>query len=57
MFSKTLISLACLFLMLFGLLLAIQEQRYTLFILGVIAYCLCALSESLCSLFKKLRQS
>ena len=57
MFSKSLISLACLFIMLFGLLLAIQDQRYTLFILGVIAYCLCALSESLCSLFKKLRQS
>ncbi len=53
MFSKTIISLAFLAIMLLGLVLAIQDQQYTLFAIGMGGYFLSAISPSLCKLFKK----
>lgn len=57
MFTKTIFSLAFLFLMLFGLILAIRDQEYALFTIGLIGYFLMAISSNLCKDFKKLGSS
>lgn len=57
MFTKTILSLAFLFLMLFGLILAIRGQGYVLFTIGLIGYFLMAISSNLCKDFKKLGSS
>ena len=57
MFTKTIFSLAFLFVMLFGLILAIRDQQYVLFIIGLIGYFLMAISSNLCKDFKKLGSS
>jgi len=57
MFTKTIFSLAFLFLMLFGLILAIRDQGYVLFTIGLIGYFLMAISSHLCKDFKKLGSS
>jgi len=54
MFAKTIISLGFLFIMLFGLLLAIRDQQYVLFAIGIGGYFLVAISPELCKSFKKL---
>ena len=44
MFSKSIISLAFLFIMLLGLILAIRDQQYVVFSIGLIGYFLMAIS-------------
>ena len=53
MFSKTMISLTFLFIMLFGLLLAIRDEQYVMFVIGLIGYFLVAISSCLCKGYKK----
>lgn len=48
MFAKTMISLVFLFVMLFGLLLAIRDQQYIMFGIGIGGYFLVAISQNLC---------
>ena len=57
MFTKTIFSLAFLFIILFGLILAIRDQQYVLFTIGLIGYFLMAISSNLCKDFKKLGSS
>lgn len=57
MFSKTIISLAFLFIMLFGLMLAIRDQQYVLFAIGIGGYFLVSISPSLCKCYRKLLSS
>jgi hypothetical protein len=57
MFTKTIFSLAFLFIMLFGLILAIRDQQYVLFTIGMIGYFLMAISSRLCKDYKKLGSS
>jgi hypothetical protein len=54
MFSKTIISLAFLFIMLLGLILAIRDQQYVLFGIGIGGYFLLAISSSLCKSYRKI---
>jgi len=54
MFAKTIISLGFLFIMLFGLLLAIRDQQYVLFTIGICGYFLVAISSDLCKCYRKL---
>jgi heme O synthase-like polyprenyltransferase len=54
MFAKTIISLGFLFIMLLGLLLAIQDQQYILFAIGIGGYFLVAISAELCKCYRKL---
>ncbi len=54
MFAKTIISLGFLFIMLFGLLLAIRDQQYVIFAIGIGGYFLASISSDLCKSFKKL---
>ncbi len=54
MFAKTIISLGFLFIMLFGLLLAIRDQQYILFAIGISGYFLVAVSSDLCKCYRKL---
>jgi hypothetical protein len=55
MFSKSIISLAFLFITLLGLILAIRDQQYVVFSIGLIGYFLMAISSSLCKGISKLR--
>jgi hypothetical protein len=55
MFAKTIISLGFLFIMLFGLLIAIRDQQYVLFAIGIGGYLLVAISSELCKCYRKLR--
>ena len=57
MFTKTIFSLAFLFIILFGLFLAIRDEQYVLFTIGLIGYFLVAISSSLCKGYKKLGSS
>ncbi len=57
MFTKTIFSLAFLFIILFGLFLAIRDEQYVLFTIGLIGYFLIAISSSLCKGYKKLGSS
>ena len=57
MFSKTIISLAFFFIMLLGLILAIKDQQYALFTIGLIGYFLVAISTNACKCYRKMRQS
>jgi len=57
MFSKTIISLAFLFIMLLGLILAIRDQEYALFVIGLGGYFLSAITPSLCKCCRKLNSS
>ena len=54
MFAKTIISLGFLFIMLFGLFLAIRDQQYILFAIGIGGYFLVSISSSLCKCYRKL---
>jgi len=54
MFAKTIISLGFLFIMLFGLILAIRDQQYVMFAIGIGGYFLVAISSSLCKSYRKL---
>jgi hypothetical protein len=57
MFTKSILSLVFLFIILFGLILAIREQTYVLFTIGMIGYFLMAISSRLCKDFKKMGSS
>jgi hypothetical protein len=57
MFAKTIISLGFLFIMLFGLLLAIRDQQYVLFAIGIGGYFLVSISSSLCKCYRKMHSS
>jgi hypothetical protein len=57
MFTKTIFSLAFLFITLFGLILAIRDEQYILFTIGLVGYFLVAFSSSLCKSYKKLGSS
>lgn len=57
MFSKTIISLTFLFITLFGLLIAIRDEQYVMFAIGLIGYFLVAISSSLCKGYKKFGSS
>jgi hypothetical protein len=54
MFAKTTISLGFFIIMLLGLIMAIQNQQYTLFAIGMGGYFLTAISSTLCKLYRKL---
>jgi hypothetical protein len=54
MFAKTIISLGFLFLMLFGLIVAIRDQQYTMFTIGIVGYLLVAIAPNLCKSSRKL---
>ncbi len=57
MFSKTIISLAFLFIMLLGLILAIRDQEYALFVIGLGGYFLSAITPSLCKCSRKFKST
>ena len=57
MFTKSILSLVFLFIILFGLILAIRDQQYVLFTIGMIGYFLMAISSRLCKDYKKLGSS
>ena len=57
MFTKTIFSLTFLFITLFGLILAIRDEQYVLFTIGLVGYFLIAISSSLCKSYKKMGSS